>query len=88
MFQGTGSVIEVVNRVGSFFYGSLLGVFVLGLLVPRAGPVSGFLGLLGGMTAVLLTWQLLRVEFLWFNVIGCVGVLVVGGVCALFERPR
>ena len=88
MFQGSGSVIEVVNRVGSFFYGSLLGVFVLGLLVPRAGPLSGFLGLLGGMTAVLVTWQTLSVQFLWFNVIGCVGVLVVGGLTAIFERAR
>jgi len=87
MFQGSGSVIEVVNRVGSFFYGSLLGVFALGLLVPRAGPVSGFLGLLGGMTAVLVTWQTLSIEFLWFNVIGCMGVLLVGGLASIFERP-
>ena len=87
MFQGSGSVIEVVNRVGSFFYGSLLGVFALGLLVPRAGPVAGFLGLLGGMTAVLVTWQTLSIEFLWFNVIGCIGVLLIGGLASIFERP-
>lgn len=86
LFQGSGSVIEVVNRVGSFFYGSLLGVFALGLLVPRAGPVSGFLGLIGGMTAVLVTWQTLSVEFLWFNVIGCLGVLLVGSLTSLLER--
>lgn len=88
MFQNQGSVIEVVNRIGSFFYGSLLGVFVLGLMVRRAGPLSGILGLIGGMTAVIVTWLTLSVEFLWFNVIGCIGVLVVGGFTSLFEKPR
>ena len=31
-----GSLIEVVNRIGSFFYGSVLGVFILAVAVPRA----------------------------------------------------
>ncbi len=31
-----GSLIEVVNRYGSFFYGSLLGVFILGILTKTA----------------------------------------------------
>ena len=86
MFEGTGSVIEMVNRVGSFFYGSLLGVFVLGLAMPRAGAMAGFFGLIGGMTAVLVTHLTLKVEFLWYNVIGCIGVLVVGAAFAVFDR--
>jgi Na+/proline symporter len=81
-------VIEVVNQVGSFFYGSLLGTFALGLLVPRAGGLSGFVGMLGGMASVVVTHQTLEVEFLWYNVIGCVGVLVVGGIVSLFEPRR
>lgn len=32
-----GSLIEVVNRYGSFFYGSLLGVFILAILTKRDG---------------------------------------------------
>jgi Na+/proline symporter len=86
-FEGTGSVIVLVNKIGSYFYGSLLGVFVLGLFVRRAGASAGFLGLLGGMVAVLVTDLTLRVSFLWYNVIGCVGVLVVGGLVSLIERP-
>ena len=31
-----GSLIEVVNRFGSFFYGSILGVFVLAIGTRRA----------------------------------------------------
>ena len=46
-----GSLIEVVNRFGSFFYGSILGVFLLAM-VPRARGAGAFFGLLAGMGAV------------------------------------
>ena len=86
-FQGRGSVIELINRVGSFFYGSLLGVFLLALVCRRAGPRAGFWGLVGGMTSVIAVHNLLRFEFLWYNIIGCLGVLVTGFVVSRFEKP-
>lgn len=86
-FDGVGSVVERINQFGSFFYGSLLGVFVLALLVPRAGGTAGALGLCGGMAAVLTVHWTLEVEFLWYNVVGCLGVLAVGGLITLL-RPR
>ena len=75
-----GSLIEVVNRFGSFFYGSILGVFLLAM-VPRARPVGAFFGLLSGMGAVAtVTFGAPSVSFLWHNVIGAVVVVVVGMV--------
>ncbi len=50
-----GSLIEVVNRFGSFFYGSLLGVFVLAFVIKRANARGAFFGLLSGIAAVFLT---------------------------------
>ena len=47
-----GSLIEVVNRFGSFFYGSLLGVFVLAIGTRRATGTGAFVGLIAGMSAV------------------------------------
>ena len=49
---GLGSLIEVVNRFGSFFYGSLLGVFVLALGFKRTTGTGAFVGLLAGMAVV------------------------------------
>ena len=43
-----GSLIEVVNRFGSFFYGSILGVFLLAM-IPRVRALGAFVGLLCGM---------------------------------------
>jgi Na+/proline symporter len=78
-----GSLIEVVNRYGSFFYGSLLGVFALAILVKRATAAGAFWGLIAGMAVVLTVafspWTR-DVAFLWHNLIGAVVVVVVGTI--------
>ncbi|TNE74301.1 sodium-coupled permease [bacterium] len=50
----TKSIIELVNQIGSYFYGSILGVFVLLLWVPRANGKGALAGLLLGMFTVFL----------------------------------
>jgi len=87
-FAGGGSIIEMINRVGSWFYGSLLGIFVMALFMRRAGDLAGALGLCGGMGAVVLVHNVWKVQFLWYNVVGLLGVLVVGGLTALIVRRR
>jgi Na+/proline symporter len=74
-----GSLIEVVNRFGSFFYGSILGVFALAVLVRRASGTAAFVGLLAGMAAVAgVALGRPEISFLWHNVVGATVVLVVG----------
>ncbi len=82
-----GSLIEVVNRFGSFFYGSILGVFLCAM-IPRVRATGAFVGLLAGMgtVAAVSIWAP-QVAFLWHNVIGAVAVVATGlllstGVCA------
>jgi len=83
-----GSLIEVVNRFGSFFYGSILGVFFLAM-VPRASGLGSFYGLLAGMGAVAaVTYGAPDVSFLWHNVIGAMTVLVVGVVLSRFGKTE
>ena len=73
-----GSLIEVVNRFGSFFYGSILGVFLLAM-VRRARGVGAFVGLVAGMTVVgVVSFRAPDVSFLWHNVIGAATVVAVG----------
>ncbi len=73
-----GSLIEVVNRFGSFFYGSILGVFLLAIGWKRASGTAAFIGLLAGMAVVGWFATFTKVAFLWHNVIGAVGVFAVG----------
>jgi K+-sensing histidine kinase KdpD len=73
-----GSLIEVVNRFGSFFYGSILGVFLLAM-IPRSRAAGAFFGLIAGMSAVaVVNFGRPTVAFLWHNVVGAVTVVVVG----------
>ena len=73
-----GSLIEVVNRYGSFFYGSILGVFILAILTRRATAFGAFWGLVAGMAVVLTVAFTTPIAFLWHNLIGAVVVVVVG----------
>ncbi|HET7747059.1 MAG TPA: sodium:solute symporter [Vicinamibacteria bacterium] len=82
-----GSAIEVVNRFGSYFYGSILGVFALAVFVKRAGGVAASLGLGAGMVIVYLVSRFTPVHFLWWNVVGAASVFVVGSLIAVVE-PR
>jgi uncharacterized sodium:solute symporter family permease YidK len=78
-----GSLIEVVNRFGSFFYGSILGVFLLAM-IKRTRAIGAFVGLLAGMAVVAaVSFGAPQVSFLWHNVIGAVVVVVVGWVLSL-----
>lgn len=78
-----GSLIEVVNTFGSFFYGSLLGVFVLAFAVPGARSNGAFYGLLFGMVSVWIANTYTDIAFLWFNVVGCLVTVAAGYVISV-----
>jgi Na+/proline symporter len=83
-----GSLIEVVNRFGSFFYGSILGVFLLAIGWPRASGHGAFAGLIAGMAAVAYVASATSIGFLWHNLIGAVAVFVVGTVVSALTGGR
>ena len=83
-----GSLIEVVNRFGSFFYGSILGVFILAVGFPRASGTGAFVGLIAGMSSVAWAMTFTKVAFLWHNVIGAVAVVVVGMLVSAIVPAR
>jgi Na+/proline symporter len=82
--KNLGSLIEAVNRLGSLFYGSLLGVFTLAFFFPRVGGTGAFFGMIVAEIAIFAAYLFTGISFLWYNVIGCVmvvgtGLLVGGG---------
>lgn len=82
-----GSLIEVVNRFGSFFYGSILGVFLLAM-IPMAKARGAFLGLIIGMVTVGFVAFQTSIEYLWQNVIGAVVVLAVGVPLSFMDQEK
>src|SRR5688572_6141345 len=81
-----GSLIEVVNRFGSFFYGSILGVFILAVGFRRATGNGAFIGLVAGMASVACAASFTDLAFLWHNVVGAVAVVAVGMIVSEVEH--
>lgn len=75
--RGLGSLIEAVNQLGSLFYGSMLGVFVVAFLFKRVGGTAAFAGVLVGQAVIFAAAKFTSISFLWFNVIGCLAVVAV-----------
>ncbi len=70
-----GSLVEAVNILGSLFYGTLLGVFLLAFYVKWVGGTATFIAAFVGEAVVLYCFKFTEIAWLWYNVIGC-GVLV------------
>ncbi len=70
-----GNLIEAVNILGSLFYGTILGIFVVAFYFKRLGANATFYGALIAEVMVCLVYYFDITAFLWLNVIGCVGVV-------------
>jgi Na+/proline symporter len=86
--RNLGSLIEAVNMLGSFFYGGMLGVFVLAFYFPRVRARGAFYGVLAGEAAIFAAHFLTRVSFLWYNVIGCLVVVATGVVVSRLDSHQ
>jgi Na+/proline symporter len=91
MFAGwgkkLGSLIVAVNIVGSLFYGSLLGCFVLAFAFPRVKGTATFIGMLAGEAAIFFAFLFTNISWLWYNPIGCV-VVVATALAITYLRPQ
>ena len=83
-----GALIEAVNILGSLFYGTVLGIFILALLVKRVGGTAAFIGGLIGECLVLWLWQYTTISYLWYNVFGALTVVAAAVVITAVTRPR
>ncbi|MGA2533598.1 MAG: sodium:solute symporter [Candidatus Aminicenantales bacterium] len=67
-----GSLIEAVNIMGSLFYGTILGIFLIAFYFKRIGGNATFIAAIIAELAVLSCFFFTKIPYLWFNVIGCV----------------
>jgi Na+/proline symporter len=74
-----GSLIEAVNKLGSYFYGTILAIFILAFFTKTVGGTATCLGAIVGEATVLYFSLFTNLAWLWWNVIGC----VVGVIAAL-----
>jgi solute:Na+ symporter, SSS family len=79
LFAGQmGSLIEAVNVLGSWFYGTVLGIFCTGLWLKQIKGNAVFAAALIVQVLIITisTTKIIPIGFLWYNVIGCLGVVL------------
>jgi Na+/proline symporter len=81
------NLIQAVNILGSLFYGTVLGLFLVAFFLEFVRGHAAFVAALVSQAAVVAIYLATDVGFLWFNVIGC-GLVVVLGAALQVALPR
>ncbi len=78
---GEETVIELVNKIGSAFYGPIMAIFWLGMLNPKTTEKAGIISLFMGVLSNIVLWVFFEstVSWLWWNAIGF-GITYVSGL--------
>lgn len=80
-----GSLLEASNSVIGLVGGPLLGLFLLGILVPRATARGALAGWITGVAVLIPVCFGTQISFLWFAMIGCLTTMIAGTLVSLLE---
>jgi Na+/proline symporter len=78
-----GNLIEAVNILGSLFYGTILGIFLVAFYFKHVAGNAVFVAAIIAEIFVVVAWLLDLSAFLWLNVLGCLLVIII----ALLIQP-
>ncbi|QQT27547.1 sodium:solute symporter [Sphingobacterium spiritivorum] len=73
-----GNLLEAVNILGSLFYGTILGIFIVAFYVKKIGGRAVFWAAVISEIIIVAIWKMDVVAFLWLNLIGCALVVIIG----------
>ncbi len=71
------NLIQAVNILGSLFYGTILGLFIVAFYIKKVGGTAVFIGAIAAELVVLYCFFFTEVAYLHFNIIGCVTVVAI-----------
>jgi solute:Na+ symporter, SSS family len=80
-----GNLIEAVNILGSLFYGTILGIFLVAFYMKSISGTSVFYAALIAEAFIAYAWIVDLTAFLWLNVMGC---LLVMSLAWLIQKSR
>lgn len=82
-----GSLIEAVNILGSWFYGVMLGIFLVAFYLKRVGGNAVFYAAILGEIVVLCMYAFTDIGWLWLNAIGALSVVIIAFLMeSLFKK--
>ena len=77
------NLIQLVNIIGSIFYGTILGIFMSAFFIKRIQSKAVFIAAIITQLIVIALFSLDKLEYiklpyLWLNFIGCILVIIIG----------
>jgi len=82
------NLIEAVNILGSIFYGTVLGIFLVAFFLKHVQATAVLIAALVAQATVIALFLHSEIGFLWFNVIGSAVVVLLSLLLQLFVRSR
>lgn len=76
------NLIQLVNIIGSIFYGNVLGIFLLAFFIKYVGSRATFIAAIITQILVIIVWAFDWMPYLWLNVLGCALVM---GIAAIIQ---
>ena len=76
------NLIQLVNIIGSIFYGNVLGIFLLAFFIKYVKGNAVFIAAIITQTIIIITWYLDVLPYLWLNLLGCILVM---GIAVLLQ---
>ena len=82
------NLIQLVNIIGSIFYGNILGIFLIAFFIKMVRGNAVFMA--GIITQILIIWvfQMDVLPYLWLNLLGCVLVVILSIIIQLFSKQK
>ena len=80
------NLIQLVNIIGSIFYGNVLGIFLLAFFIKFVKGNAVFIGALITQAIVIIGWSQDWMSYLWLNAFGCLLVIVLAILFEAFDR--
>ena len=81
-----GNLIEAVNILGSLFYGTILGIFIVAFYFKKIGGSATFTAAIITEIIVFSCWMMDVMAFLWLNVVGCLLVILIAVILQNFKK--
>lgn len=77
------NLIQLVNIIGSIFYGNVLGIFLIAFFLKALKSNAVFIGAIITQIIIIIAWYYDWMPFLWLNVFGCVMVILISFIIHL-----
>lgn len=82
------NLIQLVNIIGSIFYGNVLGIFLLAFFIKYVKGNAVFIAAIITQTIIIITWYLDVLPYLWLNLLGCILVMSIAVLLQSFTRKQ